>query len=364
MPQLRRRWAGESSQEMIPYSLKAKCVSLLGRMTKREIYEQVFHPECDNWSYDSFCRKLRDWKHKAMADEETLACGTYPSFTAHAATVQVGSDGRITQAWIKQQQDTLDWLKIRNIVCKDAPKSDIIPTSVSGKTMLEIPLFDVHFGVADFDYYAETLSEILGLISNKQYDEINILIGQDVLHTNDMRGHTAKGTEVQKIDFVNAWGDSWRFFRAIIDKSLEHSPHVCLRYSKGNHDECTAWCLFKALQAVYPQCACDDSLKPRKCIYWRGCFIGFGHCEYTKNNGLLFQNFVLDFPQEFANAKVREIHAGHLHRESLDNGMMIRRLPSAVPADQWSQDNGYIGVNKRFMIFEWAENRLKTISYV
>lgn len=349
---------------MIPYSLKAKCVSLSSTMTAREIYEQIFQPQHDAMSYDTFKRKLREWKKKPMADEMTLSRGTYPSFTAHAATVQVGSDGRITQAWIKQQQDTLDWLKIRNIVCKDAPKSDITPTSVSGKTMLEIPLFDLHFGVADFECYRDSLSEILGIISEKHYDEINILIGQDALHTNDMRGHTAKGTEVQRTNFPKAWGDAWRFFRAIIDMALEHSPHVCLRYSKGNHDECSTWCFFKALQAVYPQCACDDSLRPRKCIYWKGCFIGFGHGEYTKSNNLLFQNFVLDFPKEFADAKVREIHSGHLHRESIDNGMMVRRLPSAVPADQWSQDNGYIGVNKRFMIFEWAENRLKTISYV
>lgn len=349
---------------MIEYSLKAKCVSLMGEMTQREIYEKVFRPEHSTMSFETFRHKLHEWKKKTMADEYTLSCGTYPSFTAHAATVQVAADGRITQAWIKQQQETLDWLKVKNIVCKDAPKSDIMPTSVPGDKMLEIPLFDMHFGIADLEYYKETLSDILGIISDRYYDEIDILIGQDVLHNNDMRGHTAKGTPIEKTDFVSAWNDCWVFFRAIIDESLRHSNHVCLRYSKGNHDECAAWCLFKALQAVYPQCACDDSLDPRKCIYWKGCFIGFGHCEYTQKNSVLFQNFVLDFPTEFANAKVREIHSGHLHRESIDDGMMVRRLPSGVPTDEWSSNNGYIGAHKRFQIFVWAENRLWGIRYV
>lgn len=349
---------------MIDYSLKAKCVSLMGDMTMREIYETVFKPEHPTMGYETFRHKLREWKNKKFADETTLSCGTYPTFTAHNATVQVDKDGRITQAWIKQQKDTLDWLKIKDLICKDAPRSAIKPTRIAGDTMLEIPLFDMHFGVADFEYYKETLSDLLGIISNRQYDEINILFGQDVLHNNDMRGHTAKGTEIQKIDFVKAWADAWDFFRTLIDACLEHSPRVSLRYSKGNHDECSAWCMLKALEAVYPQCAADDSLLPRKCIFWKGCFIGFGHCEYTQKNSVLFQNFVLDFPREFAEAKVREIPSGHLHRESVDDGIMVRRLPSGVPTDEWSSNNGYVGAHKRFQIFEWAENRLKGIYYV
>ena len=258
----------------------------------------------------------------------------------------------------------MDWVAIKDYITSDAKRSEIKPTIVRGKTMLEIPLFDMHFGVADFDYYEETLTDILGIIASKDWDEINILFGQDVLHNNDMRGHTAKGTDIQRVDFAKAWADCWDFFRAVIDIALEHSSRVWLRYSKGNHDECSAWYMFKALEAVYQQCYFDDSLAPRKCIFWKGCFIGFGHCEYTPKESVLFQNFVLDFPQEFAAAKVREIHSGHLHRESIDIGMMVRRLPSGVPADEWSKDNGYVGVHKRFQLFEWAENRLKSIYYV
>lgn len=349
---------------MIDIALKAKCVELSKDKTAREIYETVFCPENGkSMTLETFKRKLREWKQKKFANKDLLAAGTFPQFNAHAATVQVDSNGKISQVWVKQSEE-IDWFEIRDIVISGAIASDVIPTKVTGETMLEIPLFDMHFGIADFDYYRETLSEILGIICDKQYDEINILIGQDVLHNNDMRGHTAKGTDIQRIDFPAAWADAWKFFRTLIDTALAHSPHVVLRYSKGNHDECSAWCFFKALQAVYPQCACDDSLDPRKCIYWKGCFIGFGHCEYTNKNHVLFQNFVLDFPKEFADAKIREIHSGHLHRESIDDGMVVRRLPSAVPTDEWSSNNGYTGAHKRFMLFEWAENRLKTVSYV
>lgn len=346
------------------YRLKSKCVSAVGTMSTREIYDTIFLPEhTGNMSYESFKRRLRAWKRDAYAEEGLLASGTFPQFVPHGATVQVNALGEITQAWIKEHTDT-DWYAIKDIITKDIVPSDIKPTLLQGDSMLEIPLFDMHFGIADLDYYHETLSDILGIVSDRQYAEINILFGQDVLHNNDFRGHTARGTDIQKIDFPRAWQDAWTFFRILISKCLEHSPKVKLYYSKGNHDECSAWCMFKALEAQYPQCITDDSLAPRKCIFWKGCFIGFGHCEYAKQNAKLFQNFVLDFPQEFAAAKVREIHSGHLHRESIDDGMMIRRLPSGVPTDEWSSNNGYTGAHKRFMIFEWAENRLKATYYI
>lgn len=350
---------------MIDYSLKAQCVAALQRMTTREVFDTIFVPTMGNiWTYESFKRNMRTWKHKQMADDDTLRAGTFPNFAAHHATVQVDKEGRITQAWIKQQQDTLDWLKVKEIICKGTPTSNIKPSTSSGDRMLEIPLVDMHFGIADLEYYKENLQDLLEIVCSKQWDEINIIIGQDVLHNNDLRGHTAKGTPIQKVDFIKAWADAQIFFRTLIDFALKQTPRVRLHYSKGNHDECSGWCFFKALEAYYPQVESDDSLKPRKCIFWKGCYIGFGHCEYTNKNSVLFQNFVLDFPAEFAAAKVREIHSGHLHRESLDEGMMVRRLPSAVPTDDWSSDNGYIGAHKRFLIFEWAENRLKTTHYL
>lgn len=349
---------------MIDYSLKVRCVEAARTMREREVYEKIFLPEHEGMSFKCFHSKLQEWKKKRRADDDTLQAGTYPNFTAHHATVQVDKEGRITQAWIKQQQDTLDWIKIHELLVKGLPASDIKPVQITGETMLEIPIFDSHFGIATLETYRGALSEILGLIVQKDYDEINILIGQDALHNNDMRGHTAKGTAIERVDFPKAWTDAWAFYRAIIEASIKHASRVNVRYSKGNHDECSAWCLFKALEAVYWQCIFDDSLAPRKCIFWRGCFVGFGHCQYTTKSSVLFQNFVLDFPAEFAAAKVREIHSGHLHRESVDDGMMVRRLPSSVPTDEWSSDNGYVGAHKRFQVFEWSPGRLKAIYYV
>lgn len=348
----------------ISYELKKACVEARGTKTIKEIYNELFLPQHKGMSYETFRHKLKDWSKKQMADNDTLALGTYEGFTPHGATVQVDGNGNIRQAWIKQNLDDRQYEQILNAI-KDSVKPVQLNRPIeSEKAMLEIPLFDMHFGVAKIEDYTKVLAELLDIIESRKWEEINIIIGQDLLHTNDMRGHTAKGTEIGVIDFQRAWHDARTFWYMVIDKALESALRVNLRYSKGNHDECTSWCFIQELKARYPQAIVDDSLKPRKCIFWNGCFIGYGHIDYTNNSNKIFQNFVLDFPIEFANAKVREIHTGHLHSESKDNGLMVRRLASGVPTDKWNDDNGYVGSAKRFQVFEWVAERLKSIYYI
>lgn len=349
----------------IPYELKRACVEARKSKSQKQVYNEIFLPSHSGMSFETFRHKIREWERQQMADVETLAQGTYQGFAAHKATVQVDASGNIKQAWIKQDKEDNTYEQII-----EAIKGNIKPVEIDVAStecelaMLELPLFDMHFGVATLEDYLGTLSKILAIIDGKRWEEINVIVGQDLLHTNDLRGHTAKGTAIQQIDFGKAWRDAWQFWTAIIDLSLNKADRVNIRYSKGNHDECTAWCFVQALKARYTQCFVDDSFEARRCIFWRGCFIGYGHCEYTGKLDKVFQDFVLDFPTEFAKAKVREIHTGHLHAEGQDNGFVVRRLASGVPADKWSRDNGYIGANKRFQLFEWNTNELKANYYV
>lgn len=349
---------------MIPAQLKIDCLQAKeSGMLCRDIYEQIFIPGMQGepiCKFDAFARTMRKWRRK-NAPQLTLDAGTYPGFTAHGATVQVDAAGNVMQAWVKQHAD-VDWDAISSMLAEGIEPLKITPSPLTGESMLEIPLFDMHFGIAK-NYFPQ-MSELLGIVTEKQYDEINILFGQDMLHTNDMRGHTAKGTEIDEIDFREAWKDAWQFWETVLTACVEHSPRVKVWYSKGNHDECSAWCLLKALQARFPMCEWDDTIKPRKFLMWKGCFVGFGHCEYTNQSGRIFQNFVTEFTYPFAAAKVREIHTGHLHRESIDEGIMVRRLSTATPTTGWESNNGLTGSHKRFQLFEWMPGRLKAIYYI
>ena len=317
----------------IPLELKAKCAELYWEgMGAREIYAEHFCKEHEGMSFDTFRRKLRTWRKRQYAESDTLYAGTYAGFTAHNATVQVGADGSITQAWIKQSAEDVDWE-----------------------------------AVAEVGDYNDTFARVGALLRQRRWAEVNFIIGQDLIHNNDLRGNTAKGTRIERVDIPAAWADAQRFYFPLIELATAQSGRVRLLYSKGNHDECISWCFIQALKARYPAIEVDDTLAPRKCISWRGCFIGFTHGNgaRSRNNDLRSQ-FTIEFPMEFAAATVREIHAGHLHSESEGDlyGVMVRRLGSGVPTDEWNDNEGYIGAHKRFMVFEYTPGRLSAIHYV
>lgn len=307
---------------------------------------------------------MQRWRKKVWPDRKTLDGGTYEGFTAHNATVQVNSEGEIVQAWIKQTLDDGQWDRLLEVIRENTEPVKIEPVSGDGSGMLEIPLWDMHLPLSD---HMESVGELLGIIGRQKWDEINIVIGQDMFHNDDMRGRTSSGRAIEKVDIPEAWEIAKSIWYSVIDEALRQSGRVNLIYSVGNHDESLSWSFVQMLKDHYPQVNVDDRLKQRKCIYWNGCFIGLTHGHYMKNRMHdLRGQFTIEFPEEFSKAAVREIHAGHLHSEAEGDlyGVMVRRLSRNGETDKWSEDEGFVGAHRRFMIFEWALGRLRAVDYV
>ena len=148
----------------IPIGLKIKCLEAKSTMNSREIFNQVFSPVHPTMCYETFRRRLQQWKNLKLADTETLAKGTYEGFTAHNATVQVDSEGNITQAWIKQAVDDNQYEQILDAIKDNIRSVKINRADEISAVMLEIPLFDMHFGVATFKDYKKILFRILNII--------------------------------------------------------------------------------------------------------------------------------------------------------------------------------------------------------
>ncbi len=354
---------------VIPVEVKKKCIELSNSgLNSRQVYTEYFSKLYDT-SYKGFRTMLQRWRKKTFADTKLLESGNLGyGFAPHATTVQLNSEGQIIQSWIKSRSDDSLYLELIDNI-KNLPSFEPIkkiPIESTGH-MLEIPLYDMHFGIADFEYYHNTLSDILEIIESKQYREINIIIGQDLFHNDDFRGRTASGKEIQKINVRQAYNDALRFYHEVINKALEHSDKVNLVYSVGNHDESMSWCFVKTLQAQYSQLNVNDSFKPRKIITFGNNFIGITHGDNSKAKPIdLRSQFSIEYPLEFANAKVREIHCGHLHTEfSTDSyGVMVRRLSTGNKTDDWHETEGYVGNHKRFMVFGWTLEKLEAIYYV
>ncbi|GFN32585.1 hypothetical protein [Paenibacillus xylaniclasticus] len=237
-------------------------------------------------------------------------------------------------------------------------------TEAHEKRLLEISLYDTHFGVSDYEYYFSTQQRIATKIASRQWEEILFVVGQDMLHNDNFRGQTSSGTLIETVDMEKAWDDCRKFYEPLIKLAFENANNVKIVYSKGNHDESMSWAFVQLLKALFPFAKYDDSFTERKAHVFGNIFIGITHGD--KGRKQLHNLFPVEFPELWARAKIREVHVGHLHVEDGRDyfGMMVRTLATRNKTDKWHQDNGYIGAHKRFMLFEYSESELESIHYV
>ncbi|MFE8704126.1 hypothetical protein ACFYKX_26520 [Cytobacillus sp. FJAT-54145] len=238
------------------------------------------------------------------------------------------------------------------------------PFNVIDKRMLEVPLFDTHFPISNYEYYKPTQTKIIDKLLSRCWEEVLFVIGQDMLHNDNFRGQTANGTQIESVDMVKAWNDARTFFEPMIETGIKQSKSVKVVYSKGNHDESMSWAFVQLLKERYPQIEVDDRMIERKAHTFGKNFIGITHGDKARKN--LHNIFPVEFPNEWSKAKNREIHIGHLHVEDAKDvfGMVIRTLATRNKTDKWHKDNGFIGAHKRFMLFEYSEDELESIHYV
>lgn len=353
---------------MITHEIKRKCVELSKAGTSySEIYRQYITSN-STMSFRTFSRRMAEWKAKDALDSELMDSANLAyKFTPHASTVQVNGKGEVIQAWIKQHtEDRLE--ELLEALRDNTPVAQVCHTKhEQAEGMLEIPLFDMHFGIADMEYYRDTLSEILGIISGRRWDKIIIPVGQDLFHNDSIvNGITTKGTLIEKVNLKQAVYDAKTFYFNTIDTALDNANEVKVIYSPGNHDKTVGWLFVQILLERYGREIVEDGLEERKAVLWKGCFIGITHGNKKTDTAQgLRAKFTIEFPALFAAANVREIHTGHLHGESSKDeyGVQVRRMSTGNKDDEWTITEGYKS-QKRFMLFEWMPDRLKAIYYI
>lgn len=358
-------------RKVIPIQVKKECCRLRAEgKSYREIYRDYFVPTTDSaMAYETFRHKVHGWMQKQLPDDTTLQCGTYDGFTAHDATVQVSKTGEIVQAWIKQKASGLDPEEFIAAIRESVEPFVYTPRQCAiADRMLEIPLFDMHWGVAFMDYYEPVLNELLDLITSKTWDKIVIPFGQDFFHNDSIvDGKTTKGTPIEKVDMVRAVREGRSFMYTLIDTALQCANKVEVLYSAGNHDMSTSWMFMQVLLERYGEAVVDDSLEYRKVVTYGKNSIMLTHGDSKQATAKnLAHIFPISFATEFANADVREVHAGHLHHEAEADifGVMVRRLSSGGKVDGWSDKQDFVGSHRRFMVFEWDSVKLKSIHYI
>lgn len=356
---------------VIPIQVKKTCCQMRAEgKSNKEIYDRYFSKVFDEpANFSSFRSMLNRWDKRKYPDDTTLECGTYEGFVAHNATVQVSKTGEIIQAWIKQKACDFDPEDFLEAIRDNVEPFIYSPSeSTNASRMLEIPLFDMHWGVAFMDYYEPVLNDILYLITSRRWDKIVIPFGQDFFHNDSIiNGQTTKGTTIEKVDMIRAVKESKVFMYALIDTAIQCANEVKVIYSAGNHDRSISWMFVQVLLERYGSSVVDDTLEYRKVVTYGKNSIMITHGDSKQATAKnLAHIFPITFAEEFANADVREVHAGHLHHESEADiyGVMVRRLSSGGKVDEWSNKEDFIGTHRRFMVFEWDHKKLASIHYI
>ena len=352
---------------MIPIEIKKQCVERKSKGEPVRDTYKFFKASCDStMNMESFRRKLNQWKkHSVISDDILFGASLSGNMKPTHGTVQVDENGKVTRAWIRGDSNEYWQEQILEAISKVQPLPTVVERyeAIRFKSLLEIPLFDMHFGVADLEYYLDVQREVIEHIE-RGHEKIVFAIGSDLFHNNDHRGRTAKGTFIEGVDMCKAYDDALKFYIPLIESALSCSVDVEIVYIKGNHDESPSYFFCRHLKSLFPTVKFNLDFQEKKIVTWEEVFIGYTHGD--KGKSAIPMVFIAKYPMEWAKSKVKEIHTGHLHVESVKDsyGAKIRILPTANITDQWSEDNAYEMAAKEFQLFEYRPDRLKSVHTV
>lgn len=254
----------------------------------------------------------------------------------------------------------MDWLEahLQNV------KPNIVDVEYYDvETLLFIPFNDMHWGVMEYADYYETMQRALQIITQKHRDKIVFVIGGDLIHNNDLKGHTANGTLIEQVNMNKAIEDAVAFFSALIEKALKNCNEVTLTWNKGNHDEMISMLIARELRALFPQCLLDIEDTQYKLINYGNNAIGYTHGDIVGRSAketMLHNGYMHLYRDRFTVDHNRYILTEHYHKKELVDewGTYVYTLATKKKDDRWHTDNMYIGSKKDFSLFEFDKERL------
>lgn len=319
--------------------------------------------------------KLIDLSATEMKDEETVlkAHGYNPDeweiINAKHSMYNVNAKGGITKTLysskitVKKKVDSFNVDTFLKKIEKIKPVHVERPTH-STKRMLSVPFVDQHFGINTLADYKRKLEETIEIFESKQWDTIYIPLGNDLLHNNNHKGHTANGTPIELVNMEQAKEDAYAFYVTIIESALKNAVNVVVDYVPGNHDLDMTWMFISMLAKQYPQVKWNTSIDAKKLFRWENILLVNLHGDKGINR--VAKTLVTEYRDLMVGAKTVEIHSGHLHSQKVNDeyGILVRTLPTDAKTDDWHRDNSFEGAVKVSQLFEYNENILKTIHHV
>lgn len=242
---------------------------------------------------------------------------------------------------------------------------------------LEIDIADLHCGLLawrnetgdDYDLhicserFLSAIDDIIQRSKHKHYKQVYFCTLGDILHIDNDKNETTKGT------YQQADGRLPKIFDFAFDTM--HKALKMLRelkcpikyvYLCGNHDRNTGYFLVKLLEAKNPDIIFDTRPNPQKAIQFDNVLVGLTHGDMPKyNKGVWLIN---DYRREFGKSDFVEEHSGHIHEEEAKkyNGIMVRSVLAQCGNSYWEHQQGYRS-KRGIMCFVWCDKGLRETFY-
>jgi hypothetical protein len=329
-----------------------------------------------NMSRETFRFKLdKALRIKGLDKAALLAVNLPERMNLTKTTVQYGPNGEILNEWrrLKPEADFLE--TVANELCKivdgKSPVLPVPPRPVISDFMLEIPLFDVHFGKyawseetgTDFDLKlceALTVGTVSRMVAEAgEFGSALLVIGGDFLHADTRDAVTPKGKNLLDVDsrYFKVWEVATQALHKCIALLSSKCNNVKIVVIPGNHDFESMFHLMRFLTAFYhtqPQIEVINNPRTRQYVHWGINLIGIAHGDVMKMKD--FPSLMaLEMPGAWAETTERTWHLGHLHKQMSDtrHGVLVEHLESLTATDAWHYQMGFVGSPRRISGFMW-----------
>lgn len=233
--------------------------------------------------------------------------------------------------------------------------------------MLEISLYDVHFGKlcwgeetgTDYDLkiavddYMGAAEDLLDRVSGFKIEKIILPIGHDCFHYDNPKKETANGTLVDSTDDRIS-----KVFSGVVDAvsglvlRLREIAEVEILWIPGNHDSLTSFYLAFVLSKMFEKdsrVSVDYGPQLHKYRKYGVSLIGYDHGEKMPLDNLALL-MATDVPELFAESFCRMWRVGHFHTRKevrfigsdTRKGVNITVIPSLSGTDFWHYKMGYV----------------------
>jgi len=235
--------------------------------------------------------------------------------------------------------------------------------------LIEIALFDQHFGQANMGTLDEQAARILGTVQRifnrakaaAPTSRVLLVLGGDVAHCDSIRGETTSGTKLEDaLPYAETYSALVALVLAVVRWLVKQGVDVSVLVVGGNHDYHLSLHLTELLKVAFAESeavevigSADKFVRFR----WGTCLLGFAHGD-TGRPGDLPGFMSAEWPQDWGETTHREWHTGHQHRTAMldKGGCRFRVLPALCSRNGWAMNQGHHMHQRGAEAYIWSKS--------